>query len=505
MEKEEKTSQKPRKKWRWIILFVFLFFFVSFLFLPSLASTHLGKKILIYFVAKRTDAHLTIGKLKLTWFGPQEIYHLQYASKKMDASFDEFFASITLWKLFFLSKIELKNLQGNFQVKNGNIHLHTPKYPETIISHLQGAIERKKIAQGFTSINLSAEVSTPQNKEEGYAEIVGRVSRLPNKENFSFDNFYCNLKINIRNMPSFIWDFFSEKKSFSALLGNKANISSYFILEKGKGPIHVDIASTSLKTQLNLFFDKGMLTSQNPLHMEFRLTERLSCYLLQDINPFFLTGVEAKNPIYLTIPKENFRFPLFPYDKKSISIQNATLDMGKILCKNGGTLALTISLLKMRSLFGIDQMEVWFTPVDFDVRDGVLISDRIDMLVANSLHLCSWGDMNLINDKINMVLGLTASVLRRSFGIKNLSSGYVLQIPIKGTKSDPKINLSKGAAKIAALVGVQAGGDFGKIIGPLAVKEKKAPPQKYPLPWGGDVGSPEKEDSWGPFQKFFNP
>src|SRR5690606_34549150 len=114
-----------------------------------------------------------------------------------------------------------------------------------------------------------------------------------------------------------------------------------------------------------------------------------------------------------------------------------------------------IGMLKSNPLSSTKEMEVWFTPLFFKLENGILETGRMDALAAGSVHFCSWGNINLVKDRIDMILGLTADTLKRVFGLKQISKSYVLKIPITGSIHDPKLAASAGAAKIAALIAAQ--------------------------------------------------
>ena len=109
----------------------------------------------------------------------------------------------------------------------------------------------------------------------------------------------------------------------------------------------------------------------------------------------------------------------------------------------------------------------------------------MDALVANSLHLCSWGDIELEKGRLDMSLGLTADTLRKAFGIRNLADDYVLKIQLKGTVAEPKLATSAALAKIAALLAAQktAKGLPGGIVNLFTQQQNDIPPANHPLPW----------------------
>lgn len=131
--------------------------------------------------------------------------------------------------------------------------------------------------------------------------------------------------------------------------------------------------------------------------------------------------------------------------------------------------------------------------------------ERTEILISNTYQVCIWGGLDFPAQKVDMVLGLTASCLKIAFGIKNLPDDYVLQIPMKGKMDNVKINTSKATAKIAALLLWQqkaVSGAFGKSsagavlgefmnkLGPLPDIGSKAPPAKRPFPWENGYQKP---------------
>jgi hypothetical protein len=145
--------------------------------------------------------------------------------------------------------------------------------------------------------------------------------------------------------------------------------------------------------------------------------------------------------------------------------------------------------LKGNPLSKTKQMSVWFTPLSFSIENGVLHSGRMDALIANSVHLCTWGSIDLQTQKLHMYLGIPADTLKSAFGLKNLSANYVLKIPIRGSVKDPDLKTNSATAKIAAMVAAQQIPKKGAVLGGLvnafaqSKEEKDIPPAKHPFPW----------------------
>ena len=95
-------------------------------------------------------------------------------------------------------------------------------------------------------------------------------------------------------------------------------------------------------------------------------------------------------------------------------------------------------------------VHMWFTPVNLRIMNNILYTDRMDILIDNDLHICTWGNINLQNKRLNMNLGLTAYTLENIFGLSNLDPDYVITIPITGTLDKPKLDSSGATASAAS-------------------------------------------------------
>jgi hypothetical protein len=263
--------------------------------------------------------------------------------------------------------------------------------------------------------------------------------------------------------------------SLAPVLGSTINLNGFVNFKNKKGNTDLEIESSRLKTILKANIIHNNLTIQEPL--------------IASLSPSFgfLKDVQAQNPITLRIEPNGFSCPI-PFSLEKLKIEKGTLDLGKITYQNGPTLAALVSFLHSSRLSQAKQMNIWSTPVQFQLNEAILRLDRVDFLIANSIHLCTWGTINLQKDEINMNLGLTASVLRSSFGIKNVSDPYVLKIPIRGSSKNIEFVTSGATAKIAALLAgeqIPKKGIFGGIAD-IFIKpkeDKEVPLAKRPFPW----------------------
>jgi len=440
------------KKKQWT-LFIILAVLVFIFFLPTIASSTIGKRPLLNLIGKKNSAKVDATWIHLSWLGPQKIKNLNYSDQNADVSFDMIASHVTLWK--FISNLKSNLLlftKDNLTLQNGHVVIHLPNHPQIALSDVNATVTN-------TLFSIKAHLPGGEISLEGSG--------------------INSLKGTIVNLPTFALDYFlPSQNGLKALLGDQ--ISLFF--DNNNGSINATLHSTNIQTSATAKLQNQAITLQSPMQVTIHLTKELSEALLSEISPFFLTGIEARNPIYLNIDSTGFLLPL-PFSPKTLVISKATLDMGKIRCQNGGSLSLAVSLFKLNNLTNTKEMDVWFTPVDFSVQDGMVNAGRMDFLMSNTIHLCTWGKVNLLNNQLDLTLGVPNDTLQSSFGIQNLPKNYVMQVPVRGTRNKPKINLTDAAAKITALTAAQ-NIPFGGVITAIHKwKEPAAPPAKKPFPW----------------------
>ncbi len=481
-----KKNSKIKKFYKSVIgifILIFVLFCIAIIFLPSIASSKWGKDILVNAFSPKIDGEMSIHKLHLRWLGPQRVQGLHFKNEDMTFSIDEMQADLKLWDFMRLLHLRLNSflsLNGNFDLKNGNFDLHIPNYPPAFIEHLNAKMNTH---QKTFLIDIDASVRSQDNAHVGLLDISGEIENLLNSQGkIDFKNISCDLKARMQNFPAYIWDFFLKTKNpiFYSLLEDHADIESHIKFQKGKGDIQTKISSENLKTLIDAHLNQSTLTLNKPVRATFYLNQEISSYLLKDTSPLFVTGFKAENPIVLTINEKEFKMPLNPISLKTLSVGQGTLDMGKIEVQNSGFLKTVLGLLKIKKISKNNEIKLWFTPVTFSIQKGILHLNRMDMLVETSLHLCSWGNINLLNKKLDMVLGFTKDTLKQAFGMKHLPQDFVLQVPIEGTTTHPQINSPATATLITALVGAHI---EGRAVKKTFFKNQKAPPPHKPFPW----------------------
>jgi hypothetical protein len=340
--------------------------------------------------------------------------------------------------------------------------------------------------------------------KNGSLSINGKLEQTENRQvAFDLSQLTGSFQMKVDQLPSRALDIFARAKGrtdspFTALFGNMVNATASADLKNFAGPVSLNINSPQTRASLNGTLAAGALTLKEEIHAQIKITPEMSRLLLKEVNPLNLSYIYSADPITLQIPASGFSFPVYPFDMGKITIPDATIELGKIACRNEGNVNITLGLLKSKQSDKGRDLTLWFAPIDLSVKKGYVDVERTEILLADTYDICIFGGVDLVKNYVDMTLGLTADTLRKAFGIKKLPDTYVLTIPMKGPANNVQINTGKATAKVALLLawqqkdlaGAMGGGTAGAIIGGLLDKVAtlpdsgaKVPPAKHPFPW----------------------
>lgn len=306
-------------------------------------------------------------------------------------------------------------------------------------------------------------------------------------------------KLEMEKFSSAFLDLFYPNLRLRAWLGPTVSANGSFDFNEGSGPLDLRLHSTNARLTATGSMQGGILRLEDPLYAELQLTEELAPLLLEEVNPLSVPTITSTNPLTLEIAPEHTTIPLLPFNPALLNISKARLNLGQISCANVGNIHYTLQLLQQKFLNEKD-LHLWFAPADLSISNGIASLERTEILIDKRIEICSWGDVNIPGDSVQMVIGIPAETIKKVFGIKDLPSKYVLQLPMYGPLNNIKIDSSKATSKIGALMlwkkaatagagaigglpGMIAGELFGKVT--LPDRDKKAPPAKRPFPWEG--------------------
>jgi hypothetical protein len=467
------------KKTLLIITFTLLLLFI---FSPQIASTPVGKRIFFQAVQARTHTTATANDISLSWLGPQKFSGLAFESEQFRGSLEDLRIGVRLWSLIPL--FELKNfnqINGDIKVVNATFQFDSKQFSTVQLDSIQGVVRLHDGGADFTT-----DGKTSQNGKSGTFDLQGQIHNFNRDvpefsvhgEWISFPTLPIARILSARNQI--------DENSFIQLLGDFFDLQGSASYRDDEGLFELSLHAPNIDSSVHGSIVNHDLTLRKPLTAIIRLTPELSQWILRDVNPLFVTGIEAKAPIHLRIEPSRFRCPISSFKLEHLLIGQGTLDLGQLRCSNGGSLATLLSLLKNKSLSAEREMDIWFTPLFFSLHDGVLETSRVDFLIDQTIHICTWGNIDYLHDQLDMFVGLPAETLQQSFGIGKLPEEYVMKIALTGKMKKPKLATHAAAAKIAALLTAQKSSHDWLSSGILSLFgeiDSSVPPPHRPFPW----------------------
>gem|GEM_PF-4812531 len=319
-----------------------------------------------------------------------------------------------------------------------------------------------------------------------------------------FEEMNVTLDIRTEQLPIAYFQAFSmledtQIENCIALLGENIDATGHVELRKLSGPLELKINGKNGQAQLSGQLESGILTLKTPFNYNLTVTPLLGKSVFKKNISFLSSVIDADNPIKLSIDPQGFSCPLIPFDASNLIIRKGTLEAGKVHFLNQGDLK---TLLNYITPISDNRMTIWFTPIYFKLRQGILNLNRFDMLVAHLYPLACWGNFDLNSQNFDLVLGLTAPTLNQAFGVKGLEDNFILQVPLSGRKGQMEINKTKVIGRVSALVAKMKGGEKGKWIGDLlnlVVEDSpeltSPPPSTQPFPWQKELDARFKDST----------
>ena len=208
------------------------------------------------------------------------------------------------------------------------------------------------------------------------------------------------------------------------------------------------------------------MTLLKPFKWEIKLTPELGDAVLSEYIPIFSKIIGSDEPLVLEIDPKDFSMPITQFKIENMYLAKGTISLGKVHFKNEGDLKTVINLVKP---IEHNELVIWFTPQYFHLIKGLLHLKRLDMLIADRYSLATWGEIDLLTEKLNLTVGLGTETLKYAFNISDLEPNYMFQIPIKGQSGKIDINTTKVTARIGALIARTQSNSTGKLMGGILI------------------------------------
>lgn len=336
-----------------------------------------------------------------------------------------------------------------------------------------------------TPLRLQAQADVSNG---GSLRVSGMLQHfLQDDSTFSLKRADVDLAVDITRFPTAIIDvLFSTEESISPsiFLGEVVSMQGDVKVKQGTGTLSLDLQSPHAKSALSARIASDVAYLNKPIHAKLLITKELNTHLFETMG---VTILSLGRPITLDIGDKGFRFPLNNLNISHASIPHGVLDLGQLIASSAGNPEDIATLLERKNRK--QQVHLWFAPMDFSIRQGTLDIGRTEILYDNEYDIAIWGTVDLIDQYVKMILGITGQSLQKAFGLR-VPREYVLRIPFKGPFHSVKLDRARAAATIASLIAKQRAAQsndtlsniFG-IIGELADDQSKVPKAKRPFPW----------------------
>lgn len=379
------------------------------------------------------------------------------------------------------------------------------------ISVPQAELRQTVTGEGYRIENLLANVATESAGQELVAKLTGSVAErgatpggidldvrmgqmFDPEQAFSTERLALDVQGRIAQLPVAVLDrFLASNGMLVASLGRTVDARMDIELRDGAGPLDFELRGGNAQADVKAHWNRGTLTLRETLSAEVQPTEEFGRTVLARFHPIFDTMRGGEDPIRLQIPAQGVVIPTGEGALGQITVPQMSLTLGRIELESGPLLE---GLVAIGQRFGNlrpmgDVWSVEFTPAVMSVREGRLAySRRMDLLLGEQMHFATWGSMDLVNQRADLVLGVMPLTLRSVFGVA-ANENDALRIPIQGAAGAGMINFSQVASELARLQAQRRLGQsnplFGALLGAATGGTpglSGAPqPSVSPLPW----------------------
>ena len=404
-----------KKLYRSLIL-LGCFSILSVLFLPRIASTKIGHRFLIQLIEKSIGGDIQIENIQLSWFGPQKFSQIDYQNDLVTLKLDDCIFEMPLWSAYScVMNPSSPKRHGHLEIQNGTIELQKEELSQTVFEHIYGKVDCTGTCS-FLDLDFYARSKNTANV--GKCDLHGKISPFRSfLFNRNYNNISCDIDIHLTRLPSRFLDYMFqfERKFCRTFCGTYTSLDGVISLDQGEGNLVCEVKSSNLKTQLSARVKHEGIFLNEDLDIAFHVDEELSTIFLKDFHPFFRSIIQTPSPTKLSIKSEGFFLPA--ENPSLLEIASASLDFGKVYCRNNGNLEKADGFMKDGSLFGASKMDVWFSPLLFSLKNGIMQMKKMDVLVEDSIHFFTYGAIDLYNQSLHMILELDDKSLKNAFDL----------------------------------------------------------------------------------------
>jgi hypothetical protein len=330
----------------------------------------------------------------------------------------------------------------------------------------------------------SLKLNVAGDEESMAYDFKAHTSSIPNKGTIAFQakfgkesDFYLHMhETPLAQLCAFFVPNWKVHKKISALFGEKVNVAMQHTTQK----VALHVEGPNGRVVGDGFLKDDLIHLSKPLEGEFIVTPHFGPKVLADLVPIFRSVIATDAPISLKIEPDGFTCPLKNFAWEKVNFDKGVIHLGKTLFQMDREIN---SLLDLLETDAEETVPIWFTPTYFSMDKGVVRVERFDMLLMQNLPLAAWGDVDMVNNKLKMTLGLTKETLNKAFQVDFLDDSFVMHLPIEGNLERASLHKGKAALSISSLITKQ---DplVEQLMSVIGISSGKTPnPTTNPLPW----------------------
>jgi len=259
----------------------------------------------------------------------------------------------------------------------------------------------------------------------------------------------------LERLPVSILDRYLDMDGLAlATFGTHVGANVKTRLREGRGPMTVTLKGDNAQAELDAQWQTGTLSLRRPVTAEVSATPEFGALVLSRIHPIFQSLQGGEAPILLEVPVEGVTIPIRDYALARLTVPEMRLGLGTLTLESGPLLRALMALAASTgNALGGDRWVAEFTPAMMQLADGRLsYQRRMDLLLGDRMHLATWGDVDLVNERTDLVLALMPHTLRSVFGIAAEESD-VVRLPVQGGFDGSGVSFSKITTELARLEG----------------------------------------------------
>ena len=229
--------------------------------------------------------------------------------------------------------------------------------------------------------------------------------------------------------------------TLSAILGSFVTLKLDGTFSKNK-PSDVDFELFSDNVQIHIPARIGRnVTLRDNVNATLRTTEQLGPILFKWGNPLLVDLTDTAEPIKLAIKSEGFRFPIQNFNIRRLR-GDFELQLGQATLEDSWLISSLIpQLSNLGKILPLDHRQTGrFTTLKVHIEKGVATSNDL-WFETHKLLVGVQGKVNLVKQRVNMVIGITGKTFR---AIPIISQGIpvegIYELPMEGPINDLKKN-----------------------------------------------------------------